>query len=95
LRPNLHPQCVDEEVLMMGEAAKRAFTLQDATVDDLPDMAAIFLRGLSWDPIAKVFDGILPFEAQLEAQIQRDVGRVTVGHELGASRTFKVVDESG
>jgi hypothetical protein len=90
---------VDEEVLMMGEAAKRAFTLQDATVDDLPDMAAIFLRGLSWDPIAKVFDGILPFEAQLEAQleaqIQRDVGRVTVGHELGASRTFKVVDESG
>jgi hypothetical protein len=80
---------------MMGEAVKRAFTLQDATVDDLPDMAAIFLRALSWDPISKVFDEILPFEAQLHVQVQRDVGRVTVGHELGASRTFKMVDESG
>jgi hypothetical protein len=86
---------VEEEPFMMGEAAKLALTLQDATVDDLPDMAAIFLRGLSWDPIAKVFDGILPFKAQLEGQMQRDIGRVTVGHELGASRTFKVVDESG
>ncbi len=79
----------------MGEAGKRTFSLQDATVDDLPDMAAIFLRALSWDPISKAFDELLSFEAQLEVQMQRDIRRVTVGHELGASRTFKVVDESG
>jgi hypothetical protein len=95
LKPKLYPQGVEEKGLMMGEAVKRTFTLQHATVDDLPDMAAIILRALSWNPISKVFDEILPYEAQLKVQMQRDVGRVTVGHELGATRTFKVVDESG
>jgi hypothetical protein len=79
----------------MGEAVEPTFTLQDATVDDLEDMAAIFLRGLSWDPISKIFDEIMPFEAQLEIQMKMDYGRLTVGHELGASRTWKVVDENG
>lgn len=47
LKPKLYPQCVVEEVLMIGEAVTEAFTLQDATVDVLPDMAAIILKGLS------------------------------------------------
>ena len=79
----------------MGEATQTAFTMQEATIDDIRDMAAIFLRGLSWDPIAKAFDEVLPFETQVDLQMQRQIGRLTVGHETGACRTWKVVDENG
>jgi hypothetical protein len=79
----------------MGEALKPIFTLKDATIDDLSDLAAIFLRGLSWDPLSKAFDEIMPFEAQVEIQKRRNVGRMAIGHELGACRTWKVVNEDG
>jgi len=79
----------------MGEATHPEFTMQEATVDDIRDMATIFLRGLSWDPLAKAFDEVLPFETQVDLQVQRHIGRLTVGHETGACRTWKVVDENG
>lgn len=78
----------------MGEATRPTFTLREATVDDAQGIAEIFLRGLSWDPISKVFDDILPFEVGRDIQMQRQHGRLTAGHELGASRTWKVVDEN-
>ncbi|KAE9376462.1 hypothetical protein N431DRAFT_452880 [Stipitochalara longipes BDJ] len=53
----------------MDEPASPVFTMQEATVDDIREMAAIFLRGLSWDPLSKAFDDIMPFEAQVEIQI--------------------------
>ena len=79
----------------MGEATQPSFTVQEATIDDVRDMAAIFLRGLSWDPLAKAFDEAMTFETQVEMQMQRQIGRLTVGHELGACRTWKVVDVNG
>jgi hypothetical protein len=91
----LQPVSLKGILFKMDEGASPVFTMQEATIDDVRDMATIFLRGLSWDPLAKAFDEVMPFEDQVEIQIQRQVGRLTVGHELGACRTWKVVDEHG
>jgi hypothetical protein len=91
----LQIRSTNRKIIKMGEVASPVFTMQEATIDDVRDMATIFLRGLSWDPLSKAFDEVMPFEDQVEIQIQRQVGRLTVGHELGACRTWKVVDEHG
>jgi hypothetical protein len=81
----------------MGELVKPQFkfVLQEATVDDLQDIAEIFFKGMSWDPISKAFDEVAPFELQVQWKMLMDHGRMTLGHELGACKTWKVVDENG
>lgn len=84
----------------MGDIGKKGesvheLTLLEATKDDMTDMAAIFLRALSWEPIAVELDKCMPFDQQVEFVKRRDTPRMTVGTELGTCRTWKVVDEDG
>jgi hypothetical protein len=58
----------------MGKAVKPEYTLQDATLHDLSGIAAIVLRGLSWDPLSKAIDKVLPFEAHIGLHKQRNIG---------------------
>ncbi len=46
----------------MGDVGETGFTLQETTPDDMPEMAAIFLRALSWDPICIELDKVMPFD---------------------------------
>jgi hypothetical protein len=79
----------------MGEMTKPSFALQDASIDDLQDIAEIFFRAMAWDPLAKAFDAVAPFELQVQWKMLMDQGRMTLGQELGACKTWKVVDENG
>jgi len=71
------------------------FALKPATVEDLDDLAMIQMEAMSWDPLLwEMKKGMTDEEVCAFARTLL-VGRMTVGEELGACKTFKVVDENG
>ena len=74
---------------------KQQFTLVEAGKEDMTDMASIFLRALSWEPLADELNKHMSFEDQVEFVKIRDTPRMTFGTEWGACGTWKVLDGEG
>jgi hypothetical protein len=79
----------------MGEVEKMGFELKSATVDDIHDLARVQMEAMSWDPLLWEMKKGMTEEELYAFGKTLLVGRMTVGEELGACKTFKVVDEKG
>ena len=78
----------------MGEAAISGFELQEATVADLDDLVSVQMQAMSWDPILVELQRGRTFEDLVEFGKTLLKGRLTIGAELGACKTWKIVELS-
>lgn len=76
----------------MGEAVIAGFELREATVADLEDLVIVQMQAMSWDPILVELQRGRTFEDLVEFGKTLLQGKLTIGAELGACKTWKIVE---